>query len=473
MKYSRILPLAAISALAFYACEEGTSSIGSSIVSDEIEIVIDSAFTVTGSSVPVSSVVSRSEYQILGNIDAEGYGTLSADFASGFMPANKLTTGYGMTAANVDSIRLAMVMRKGQMIGDSVMPLGLEVYRLNKPLPSSGLTSDSPINTYYDASSPIASAIYNATVAGLPDSIAADYTYSSSSTDEARVVYVKLPRELGQDFYRKYLSTEGPALFNDPTAFTNWFPGLYIKNSYGSGRIMRFENSAIYLYLSYKQTLSSGRDSTIKVIDTFLAITPEVVLNNRFAQQLSPSVVSLAQQKPIVVGPIGYDTQIQLPIKQIVESYRSQAGNNNVVNNLTLHIPVSEIANEYGIDPPANILLVKKDKRNEFFENNNLTDNATSFYATYSPTTKMYSFTNMRQFVIDAINKDKEGTLTDADGEYILTPINLVTETVSNGYYSTSEIVIAITPYVDTPAMAQFDLDKSHVFLTFSKQTMR
>ena len=34
----------------------------------------------------------------------------------------------------------------------------------------------------------------------------------------------------------------------------------------------------------------------------------------------------------------------------------------------------------------------------------------------------MYSFTNMRQFVIDAIEKDDEGTLTDADGEYVLTP---------------------------------------------------
>ena len=65
MKYSRLIPLAAISSLAFLACEEG-SSIGSSIVSDQVEIVIDSAFTVTGHSVPVESVVSRSESQLLG-----------------------------------------------------------------------------------------------------------------------------------------------------------------------------------------------------------------------------------------------------------------------------------------------------------------------------------------------------------------------------------------------------------------------
>ncbi|WP_295731051.1 DUF4270 family protein [uncultured Muribaculum sp.] len=472
MKYSRLLPVAAIlSALAFIACEEG-SSIGSSIVSDQVEIIIDSAFTVTGRSVSVTSVTSRSEYQLLGRIDAKGYGYLATDFASGFMPSNKLTTGHGMGPENVDSIRLAMVMRKGQMVGDSVMPLGLEVFRLNKPLPTSGLASDSPVDSYYDPSAPIASTIYNATVVGLPDSIAADYTYSSSSTDEARVVYVKLPREMGQDFYRKYLSTEGPALFNDPEAFQKWFPGLYVKNSYGSGRIMRFENSAVYLYLSYQDKTSAGKDTTIRVIDTFMAITPEVVLNNRISQKLSPEIEALASEKPVVVGPIGYDTEIRLPVKKIVESYKSQSGNNNVVNNLTFHIPASAIANDYDIDPPANILLVKKDNRTKFFENNSLTDNATSFYATYNSTTKMYSFTNMRQFAIDAIEKDKEGTLTDADGDYVLTPVNLVTETVSNGYYSTSQIVIAITPYIDTPAMVQFDLTKTHLYLTFSKQTM-
>ena len=115
------------------------------------------------------------------------------------MPSNKLTTGHGMGPENVDSIRLAMVMRKGDMVGDSVIPLGLEVFRLTKPLPSSGLTSDTSVDSYYDPSAPIASTIYNATVVGLPDSIAADYTYSSSTTDEARVVYVKLPQQVSVD----------------------------------------------------------------------------------------------------------------------------------------------------------------------------------------------------------------------------------------------------------------------------------
>ena len=235
---------------------------------------------------------------------------------------------------------------------------------------------------------------------------------------------------------------------------------------------MPFENSPVYLYLSYKGTTDAGNDTTYRFIDSFLAITPEVVLNNHISQTLSPEIKTLASQEPIAVGPIGYDTEIQLPIKKIVESYRRQAGNNNVINNLTFHVPASAIANDYEIDPPANILLVKKDKRTEFFKENKLTDNATSFYATYNSTTKMYSFTNMRQFVIDAIEKDDEGTLTDADGEYVLTPINLVTETVSDGYYSTTEIVIAITPYIDTPAMVKFDLSNIHLYLTFSKQTM-
>jgi hypothetical protein len=473
MKYSRLIPVAALSSLAFIACED-TTTIGSTIVGDPVEIIVDSAFTVTGNSVEVESLVSHSEYQLLGRINAEGYGFLEADFASGFMPSNAISTNSNITAANcdqyVDSVLLAMVMRKGDLVGDSIIPLGLEVFELNKSL-TSGLKSNSSLTGYYDASKPIASSIYNASVIGLPDSIAEEYTYSSSSTEEARVVYAKLPKELGQRIYKKYLTE--PAIFNDPIAFNDFFHGLYIRNTYGSGRIMRFENSAIYLYSHYNETLDTGTDTTYSYVNTLMAVTPEVVLNNKINQTLSNSLVNLAKTNPIIVGPIGYDTEINIPVKKIVESYRANSGKTNVVNNLTITIPAEAIANDYGIDPPETILLVKKSERADFFENNTLTDNATSFYATYDSSTGTYSFTNMRQFVIDAIAKDSEGTLTDADGEYVLTPVNLVTETYTSSYYTTSEVVIAITPYVNTPAMVKLDLANTKLYLTFSKQTMQ
>ena len=125
MKYSRLIPLAAISSLAFLACEEG-SSIGSSIVSDQVEIVIDSAFTVTGHSVPVESVVSRSEYQLLGSIDAKATDILPPTLPADSCPQTSSLQATAWVPENVDSIRLAMVMRKGDMVGDSVIPLGLE-----------------------------------------------------------------------------------------------------------------------------------------------------------------------------------------------------------------------------------------------------------------------------------------------------------------------------------------------------------
>ena len=38
---------------------------------------------------------------------------------------------------------------------------------------------------------------------------------------------------MGREFYRKYKSD--PEIYNDPVKFSQWFPGLYIKNSFGSG----------------------------------------------------------------------------------------------------------------------------------------------------------------------------------------------------------------------------------------------
>ena len=39
-----------------------------------------------------------------------------------------------MTRQNIDSLKLLMFVPKGSLVGDSLAPMGLEVYRLNKQL---------------------------------------------------------------------------------------------------------------------------------------------------------------------------------------------------------------------------------------------------------------------------------------------------------------------------------------------------
>lgn len=442
------------------SCEDA-SEIGSSIVEDNVEIVIDSVFTITGSSQENNIRYARTSNQLLGAIEAEGYGTLSSDFVAQFMPANKMVTD-GVTSANIDSVKLRMFMSEGAFVGDSVAPLGLQVYKLSKQLPNTIAEFSSP-SDYYDPSSLLASQTYNASVVGYPDSLAEVFT-----SQAVRVVDVKLPLDFGKEFYEKYMSPGGKELFNDPVEFAKWFPGLYVKNSYGSGRIMTFYATRMYMYFS-KQDKIDDQDTTLYYVNSFLAVTPEVINYNNIQQRLSPELSRLASESPIVVAPSpqGYDVNVTIPVRDIVAKYKSQAGKYNVVNAMTFQVAAEEIENDYGINPPAYMLLIKKDKRDEFFADADLVDNKTSFYAAYNSTTKSYTFSAMRQYMLDMIEKESTDGLEDSDGEFILMPVTLVTETTNY-----VESVLAIVPYTETPVMAKFNLDDSKIKVIYSKQTI-
>ena len=134
------------------------SDIGSSLVEDETDVVVVSDFTLTGHSVDNPRVQTRSTTQVLGRINAEGYGNLTSDFITQFMPAMQLDTE-NLTLENIDSLKLLCFIPKGSFVGDSVAPMGLEVYRLNKQLPSLIYSNDSP-DQYYNPKDLLGSRIY-------------------------------------------------------------------------------------------------------------------------------------------------------------------------------------------------------------------------------------------------------------------------------------------------------------------------
>ena len=72
---------ASIVGLLSTGCAEN-STIGSSIVQDNVKIVIDSVFTISGHSVEVTSIPARSDNQLLGRFDTKEFGYMSSDFVN-------------------------------------------------------------------------------------------------------------------------------------------------------------------------------------------------------------------------------------------------------------------------------------------------------------------------------------------------------------------------------------------------------
>lgn len=460
MKLSHWLPVGLLVATVA-ACED-TTTIGSSIIQDKIEVIVDSSFTVTGVTVDNPVVQGRTDRQLLGRIDARSFGSLSSDFITQFMPASHLDTFY-VSSSSLDSMKLRMFMQEGSLVGDSLAPMGLEVYRLNKALPNP-IYSDFDPSGYYSASDLLATTPYTATVLGLSEREQGYYTHPDTAV---RVVDVKMPMSLAREFWDKYQTD--PDMWNDPVRFSEWFPGIYVKNSFGTGRIMSFYATLMYMYFT-RHYVTEEVDSLISGVQAFLSVTPEVVCNNNLALDIASDIKELSKTTPVVLGPVGYDTQLTLPIQAMVDKYRMQTNEFSVLNTFTMFIPAEKVTNVYGIDPPAYLLLIRKDKKADFFSKQQLADNVTSFYAAYDATAGGYSFSSMRGYFLDAQSKGSE--LTAADGEFILTPVTLLTESNKDYYGNTQTTVMAIVPYINAPAMATLNVDKAKLTLTFSKQTL-
>lgn len=447
-----------LAAATLTACDDSTSTIGSSLITDDTEIVIDSSFVATGHSVANNVVQSKTITQLLGKLDAKEFGTFSSDFVSQFMPAMSIDTT-GVTVEQIDSIKLVMFMTPGDFTGDSLVPMGLDVYRLNKALPSP-IYSDFNPDGYYDATRPMGSKIYTGHA----------MHNDSLNSLSFRSITVDLPRSYGQELYSSYL--QHPDLFASPEQFAQWFPGIYVTNSFGSGRVINISETRLNMYYrkNAKDTVDGVEvDTVYNLVRSYFAVTPEVINNNNINLTISPQITAMVNSgKSIIVAPAGMEVQMTFPAQAIIDTYRKNAGQLSVLNGVTIDIPAIAIDNDYGINPPENVLMVLTSKKNEFFEQNKITDNKIAFLATYSESKKTYSFPDMRQYIIDLLEKE---SLSADDYTFTLTPVNVQTETTSSSYYqSGASYITSISPYVTKPALVELDMENAKIKVTFTRQ---
>lgn len=457
MKFkSAIACVFAITTIFVTSCDDNESNIGSSIVEDRISITVDSTFTITGRSVANSAVQSRTLLQLLGRIDAAGYGSLSSDVVTQFMPSSSLDTA-GVTVNSIDSLKLMMAVYHGNFVGDSVTPMGIEVYRLNRDLPSPIYSNFDPTG-YYDPSQKIGSLIYNTSTLGESDSL---------KNASYHTISVKLPRELAQEFFTAYKNN--PSNFSSPSAFiNNVFKGIYIRNSYGNGRLTLVSNTLMRAYYRRTTKKDDGTDTIQSAMANYFAVTPEIVTNNNIGLNLAPTVTDLiANGDNLVVSPTGYDVEFEFPLRDIISSYKANKGDESAINTLTFSLPVDSVPNDFGFGPAPSMLLILKNKKAEFFQNNNLPDNITSFSADYDSTNRRYYFGSLRSYLMSMIDKED---ITPDDYTFVLTPVYISVETSGDYYYGTTTTVTAVTPYISAPSMTKILFDKAKIKFTYSNQ---
>lgn len=454
------------------SCTDET--IGGSLADTQTKIIADSSFTITGVSLLNTHVQSRASreaqnssarliLQLLGELKSDGYGRLRSDVVTQFMPTALVDT-VGTTVETIDSCRLALRIPTQGFTGDSLVPMRLSVYRLNNQLPNP-IYSDFDVSGYYDENDLLGATSYSAN-ALMKGSTTNNLSY--------RTVYVPMPVSLAKDLYTKF--KQDPALFNDPDNFVEYFPGVYIKNSYGSGRVMNFFDTELEMWYKKKVTASDGvstRDTVLQ--QTLLTATPEVISNNNITLEPAQSVKDMIDNgEAIVMGPAGYEVNVKFPIQDVIDKFKTDTkGSLGVINTLSLTIPVELVENDCNIAPPKYLLLVQANKKESFIAGDSIPDNKTSFYATYDAARKQYVFSGMRNYILNIMD-NKGGIASDDDVTMTILPVDIDFYTEQSYYYytETSAIVSKVSPGISTPAIAKLLLDKARVKITFSRQSM-
>jgi hypothetical protein len=461
-------------AMGFNSCTEET--IGTSISDIHSAIVEDSGFVFNGVSVRNTHLRSRSSIQLLGKVNAEGYGTLTSDVVAQFMPTTTIdTVGVHGGVEWIDSCFLTMRVAVGDVTGDTLAPMRMDVYKLNKQLPTP-IYSDFNPSGYYNTGDLMGSITYSATELNRVVS----YSSSGSTAAIYYEVNVPIPVSYARDLFTQYKNN--PATFSSPKEFANYFPGVYITNSYGQGHVMNFYDIEFVTYYRKYDKISEDQDTIYpSCTQSYMAITPEVVYNNNITLDVDDQVENMiANGDAIVMGPAGYEVRADFPIQEIIDKFKADSKEGlGVINSLTLKIPAEKVVNKYDIAPPKYLLMVKESYRDEFFEKDTLTNNKDAFYAEYDDQEDNYVFTGLRSYVLDIID-NKGGVAPESDTKFVIMPIDVTiySNSSSSSYYyyyttsATTEVVTKIAPAVSTPSIARLRLDKAKLKLVYSKQAI-
>lgn len=462
--------LAATLLLGLVACTDDT--IGISITDSVSSIIEDSSFVITGRSVLNDRVQMRTSTKMLGSLHCDGYGTLTAEAVTMWMPAVTIDT-VGVTADMIDSCRLKLRLPYSNgFTGDSLSPMRMEVYRLNRPLPNP-IYSDFDPTGYYSSDGLLASESYSPT-SGWRE-IASSYVTGTSQVDTVRVISIPVPVELGRELFGSYVND--PSRFASPKAFADVFPGIYIRNSYGSGHVINVKATELDVYFHKRGKKDDGTDTVYTGRhQSYLASTPEVISNNIIHYSIDDAITSMVNSgEAMIVAPAGYEVQVRFPIQDIIDKFKANVGNNRaVINTLSLELPVSVPATQYDIQPPSHVLMVKTSKKDNFINGDSLANNKDSFYAVYNAKTHSYTFAGLRNYVLNILN-NQGGIASEDDINFTITPVDVTTYTYSSGYSyyyggGSTSTVTKISPMVSRPAIARLLLDKAKIKITYSKQ---
>lgn len=367
------------------SCDDELTKVGTSIQSDadKISVSVDS-FYLEATTIPVEAVYARSDTGLLGEFYDPLYGTLKSDYICQFYCPDNFQFLHTPIDGKIDSVDFRIFY--DSWVGDSLAPMRVQLYPIIKPLDRNFYTNINP-EEYADMQGTMGQQTYTAFDRAVPDSVRYATDYYGSSLFYP-VVTVRVPKEFGQKFYDE--TVNNPSTFRNQEAFNEFFPGVYVTNTFGSGNIIGVDISYLTIYYKYMGVGSEDQDSIIYTSEVF-NVTKEVIQLNRFKNTNMSNLLEPSEDFTYVKTPAGVSTRLVIPAQQIAPFIDGRILNNMP---LTLYaMPQDEY--EYALERPTTLLILPEDSVKTFFENMKVEDGITSFIASFSSSYSSYSFGNI------------------------------------------------------------------------------
>lgn len=226
------------------------------------------------------------------------------------------------------------------------------------------------------------------------DSIRDLYNYTPSIT-------IPLPDSVAKNILESYFDPATRHYFSDARSFMeNLYKGFYIRCSQGDGTILYIDRTILEVNFKFIDT----NDDDEPIVQSLMAEFPgnsEVMQLNSFKWTGLESQINDSSCTWIRT-PFGLLTEITLPIDDMRDD-------EYVLNSAKLCISTAVTpSSRFKPSVPNNLILIRKDRMQEFFSRNRSIDNTESFAASYSSKYGTYTYENIAALIENIYSEREE-----------------------------------------------------------------
>jgi len=356
INYKTIIILLSITCIAFSACKDDLTDVGSGVQPSADKILLKSLLqNLVSKTQVIDSIYINQDSLLLGKFADSTFGTVTADILTQLTPPvgfvfpeiGKGTPPFEEFA--IDSAKLQIVYTS--CVGDTNSLMRVRAYELTGKdlIFNDKYATNINVSDYCDLTQPpLTEAVFTAKKGNI-----------------GIENYIQMP--LSQEFVQRFnpLNDAGDhEIYGSIERFLQFFKGLYITTDFGSSAMLNVSGIVINYYYHYRRV----GGETVNLVLPFVS-NPEIVRVNRIQHLDRQSIIDkIPDTVTYVSSPANFYTQIDIPLKNIYDQMeREIAGKQMLISTVYLDIQAENSKDSY-LKLPAYMLAIKSNSMQRFFD---------------------------------------------------------------------------------------------------------